>query len=243
MNVAVRSSPNHKQLGIFAREPIPGRVKSRLVPPLDQNEACEVYTAFLSDIFARVAKLRGVRHTVFVAGATSQAKALAPEHFAIEQQVEGSLGDRMLVAFERMLTHAGMAAVIGSDSPDIPLAYIKRAFVKLKHRDVVLGPAVDGGYYLIALKQPHAAVFEQVTWGQATVMNETLDRIESAGLSVGLLPVWYDVDTFESLALLNNVVRATRLEGKRGLANVRAALAKLEHRFQTDTQPANRRRP
>ena len=210
----------YRKLGVFARIPAAGRVKSRLVPPLSERDAYELYRAFVADFFRRLERLKKVDTTVFFTGGDDPAdlQALAPQRFGFVQQRGETLGDRMAHAFETMIEDEGtIAVVVGSDSPDLPLTYIKRALLKLKHRDVVLGPASDGGYYLIGLKRPRPVLFSGPAWGTDTVLESTLGIVRDKGLSCSLLPVWYDVDDAQSLALLRNLVMARRIENQNGL--------------------------
>jgi len=202
-----------RKLGIFVKIPTPGQVKTRLVPPLEPDQACELYTAFLMDLFARLTRLKKLSGTVFYAGGDPAAlEELVPDRYALVAQEGEDLGERMAGAFEEMLAGEGSSAVlIGSDSPDIPLPFVKRAFQKLKNADVVLGPAFDGGYYLIGMKRPIRPVFEGIAWSEPTVMRDTLERIRAANLSLAMLPPWYDVDSADSLALLQTMLAAKRI--------------------------------
>jgi uncharacterized protein len=219
-----------KKLGIFCREPEPGKVKTRLTPPLSPEQACTLYEAFLQDLFRRLDKLKKIRPTVFYDGENPEKLiGLVSDRYTLTPQDGADLGERMLHAFEAMTGGEDRAAVIiGSDSPDIPIQYIKRAYIKLKHKDVVLGPSFDGGYYLIGARSPHAGLFERVGWGKSGVLGETLRRVRELGLSLALLPMWYDVDTPDSLDLLRCMIMARRLEGSGLLPESEAALAAME---------------
>jgi rSAM/selenodomain-associated transferase 1 len=167
--------------------------------------------------------------SVFYAGGSpEQLTTLAPKHAALVAQVEGTLGDRLAAAFGHLLESDGPAVVIGTDSPDIPVQYIKRAFTKLKHKDVVLGPAADGGYYLIGMRKPDPRVFENIRWGESTVFADTLTAIENADLSLATLPIWYDVDDEASLATLKSMAQARRLERRDRLHAIETVLDKLD---------------
>jgi rSAM/selenodomain-associated transferase 1 len=221
--------PYPKRLGIFARIPHPGEVKTRLVPPLSDAEACDLYAAFLEDLFRRVAKLKKVSTTVFYTGGEPGVlRAIAPPRFAWVPQEGASLGKRLQNAFETLLRADGYAVMIGSDSPDIPLAYIKRAFVRLKHRDVAIGPACDGGYYLIGMKALRPSLFEGISWSQPSVFEETLIATEREGLSIVTMPPWYDVDNVQALALLRTRVLAKRIQRGDRLISTEAVLARIE---------------
>ena len=220
---------NHvKRLGIFVRPPVPGAVKTRLTPPLTPLQACELYTAFLRDLFRRLARLKGTRVTVFyAAGDVETLHPLLPGHWTLEPQTGADLGERLGAAFARLLAESDRAVIIGSDSPDIPVQYIRRAFQKLKHKDTAIGPATDGGYYLIGLREPAPSLFENVAWGGHTVLAETLANIEKGKRSLATLPVWYDVDDEPSLGVLEAMVSARRLEGRDRLTATETALRSI----------------
>ena len=202
-----------KRLGVFARVPVVGTVKTRLVPPLTPEQACALYIAFLRDLFARLSKLKKVAVTVFYAGEDPEPlRALLPDRFGLAPQRGETLGDRMRSALDTLLDGGGYALLIGSDSPDIPLPFLKRAWVKLKHRDLVLGPAFDGGYYLIGLKTMIPEVFDGIDWGGPAVLRDTLAKAEAGGIGCGILPPWYDVDGADSLAFLRSMLAARRVE-------------------------------
>jgi len=204
----------NNQLGIFARVPSAGSVKTRLFPALSPEGASELYRAFLGDLFERLQPVKAA-HTVFYGGEPADdVRSLMPKSWALVPQTAGDLGARITAAFEHLLGRPGARGVlIGSDSPDLPLAHVRRAFQKLKHRDVVIGPTVDGGYYLIGLRAPAPRLFEGIAWGGPTVLAQTIDATEHAGLTLSLLQPWYDVDDAQSLELLRALCRARRLGG------------------------------
>lgn len=203
----------NKRLGVFVRVPEVGRVKTRLIPPLTPEQACDLYSAFLSDLFARLAKLKKVAGTVFFAGeGREQLRAIVPGRFELAPQRGATLGERMRNAFEVLLQGGGYAVLIGSDSPDIPLVYLKRAYLKLKHRDLVLGPAFDGGYYLIGLRRILPSLFDGIGWGTPAVLRQTLEKVRDHGIDCALLPPWYDVDDVGSLSILHSMLLARKIE-------------------------------
>ncbi len=219
-----------RKLGIFAKIPVPGNVKTRLVPPLSGEDACLLYTAFLSDLFARLEKLKKLLITVFYTGGDdpSALRTLAPDRFRFVVQEGRDLGERLGNGFEHLLRDDGSTAVmIGSDSPDIPLTFVKRAFLKLKHKDVALGPASDGGYYLIGVKKAHPELFSGPTWGTSTVFEQTLEIIRDRGLSCSLLPLWYDVDDTHTLALLRSMLLGRQIERGDRLRHTERAMREI----------------
>ena len=120
-----------------------------------------------------------------------------------------------------------MAVIVGSDSPDLPIPFIKRAFLKLKHKDVVLGPCADGGYYLIGAKRTHAALFEDIRWGESSVLEETLKKIGSERLTLSMLPLWYDIDDVHTLSLLRAILLANRIEKSGRLLSTEKVMARI----------------
>lgn len=224
-----------RHLGIFVRIPEPGLVKTRLVPPLSPEEASLLYRAFLRDLFARLEKLKKVSVTVFFSdGEPAPLRDIMPDRFHLVRQEGESLGERLRNGFRHLLADNGsMAVIIGSDSPDLPLAFIKRAFLKLKHKDIVLGPASDGGYYLIGLKSPLPELFENVSWGTPSVLEETLQQVRASSLSCALLPLWYDVDDVHSLALLRSMLLGRRIQKSGGLQHTERVLDNVFSRGRT----------
>jgi rSAM/selenodomain-associated transferase 1 len=216
-----------KHLGVFVKVPEQGKVKTRLVPPLSGEEACRLYTAFVIDLFARLSKLKKVHGTVFYAGGEPGVLTdLVPDRYELVPQEGATLGERLQAAFRTLLNGADRTAVIiGSDSPDIPIQYIKRAFLKLKHKDVALGPAADGGYYLVGLKEPAPEIFDGVEWGGHLVLEQTLEHIKQQELALSLMPLWYDIDTAASLQLLCDMIRARRIERSGRLMATEAVLS------------------
>jgi len=219
-----------KRLGVFAHISKAGvhagADTSRLTPPLGPEEASRMYTAFLSDLLSRLKALKKTRVTVFCDGDDPVRPAeLIPRNFEREPQRGVELGERLQTAFSSLLKETNRTAVIiGSDSPDLPIQYVKRAFLKLKHKDVVIGPASDGGYYLIGLKSPAPALFDGIGWSGARALRDTVERAEACGLSLSLLPLWYRVDSPSSLSLLSDMMRARRIEKSLRLQATEAAL-------------------
>jgi hypothetical protein len=214
---------------VFVRAPAAGRVKTRLTPPLSPQQANDLYLAFLVDLCGRLRDSTKYRPTIFLAGArVPQLDEVLDPRWPVVAQAEGHLGDRLRAAFDLLLREPGeRAVVIGSDSPDLPLAYLKRAFMLLKHRDVVIGPAVDGGYYLIGLRRPAPSLFEGNHWGTELVLDKTLDAVERDNLTLGLLAPWYDVDDDASLHFFASLNRARRIAGANRLRASERALDAL----------------
>lgn len=195
---------NRRALIIFAKTPLPGAVKTRLVPPLTPEDAADLYACMLQDTLALAQPLVGITPFIFYQedpGAADYFAAIAPGVPAAPQQGE-ALGERMRRAFMAIFG-AGFSevAIIGSDAPDLPAEYLYEAFTQLEyeHTDVVIGPAADGGYYLLALKRVWDELFADIPWSSADVLAATLARAGDLQLGVARLPLWYDLDTPEEL--------------------------------------------
>ncbi len=194
----------NKALIIFAKRPVPGRVKTRLSPPLSPEQAAELYRCMLEDILAKTANLAGVDQRIFYEpdeDAAAFFSGIAAGVTCAPQEGK-DLGERMANAFEELLAEGyGRVAIIGTDLPDLPLGYVEDAFELLEsgEHDAVFGPAEDGGYYLLAMGEMHGELFRDVPWSTGEVLQKSLERGKEAGLSVALLPVWHDVDTADDL--------------------------------------------
>jgi len=135
-----------------------------------------------------------------------------PRVFADSEQEQG---DRWVAAFSELLLEPGdRAVIIGSDCPDVPLPFLKRAFQVLKHRDLVIGPSFEGGCYLIGLRRNAPGLFRNIHWGSATVLEEMLDAIERERMTLALVPPWHRVHDAESLRAFETLNRARRMAGK-----------------------------
>jgi hypothetical protein len=228
MILSVKPDMAYKKIGIFVKTPSPGASPPRLSPPLSPEEACNLHRAFVADLIVRVCRLKKVAATVFYAWReTAAIEGLLPAKTALLPQRGDSPGEKLDNAFQTLLLGGSPACVIGSDSPDVPLAYIKRAFVKLKHRDVVLGPSLDGGCYLIGLRKPAREILRGISLGEPRVLDDTLARVESQGLSLGILPPWYGVGGAASLSLLKSMMAARRIAGGERLPRVERALSSI----------------
>ncbi|UFS72467.1 TIGR04282 family arsenosugar biosynthesis glycosyltransferase [Geomonas sp. RF6] len=186
-------------LAVFAKAPVPGAVKTRLSPQLTSSESAELYRCMLLDTVQRVSLLPWDPF-IFYEGERAFFEGACPG-IPLLPQVEAGLGERMAAAVESTLALGyGASMVIGTDVPDLPLSYLEEGVRLLKSgADVVFGPAADGGYYLVGLKRVERAIFQGIRWSTSSVLAESLKRAESAALKAGLLPLWYDVDSYEDL--------------------------------------------
>jgi rSAM/selenodomain-associated transferase 1 len=195
----------------MARAPSAG--KTRLAPYLSPRRLEALRRALLADTLDEVAHARGAEDeaVVFVAPAGSEAEiaTLTAQPFSYVSQPDGDLGQRMKAAFEELLIgrRCEAALLVGSDIPLLDGGMLAEAGEAVRSIDgVVLGPADDGGYYLIGMSQLHAAVFDGVAWGTATVLEETLRAAERAAISTRLIRRAFDVDTIEDLQRVERVL-------------------------------------
>jgi uncharacterized protein len=203
-------------MAIMAKAPRAGKVKTRLAPPLTLEQSAALNICFLKDTAENLATVDGAEGLICYTPVSDEAAfdGLLPESFKLIAQRGDKFGERLLAATEDILACGyGSVCLIDSDSPTVPKAAFEQAVAELAREGdrVVLGPSHDGGYYLIGLKQAHAAVFENITWSTASVLDETMERTRDAGIEVVLLPLWYDVDDAATLAVLREEV----IEGKR----------------------------
>lgn len=209
---------------MLAKWPRAGRAKRRLGRTVGSNGATSLAHAFLADTLA-LSSCCGADEVV-VAYAPPAARAsfvkLAPGTRLVAQP-RAAFGGRLQSALAAGHAAGKRVVLIGTDSPTLPTALVRRGFARLERADCVLGPAMDGGYYLIGAREPlPRSLFASVPWSSDAVVAETLRRARDAGLRVALLPPWYDVDDEAGLA---------RLATDRGLArapHTRTALLRLE---------------
>jgi rSAM/selenodomain-associated transferase 1 len=195
-------------LALMAKVPFAGEVKTRLIPPLNPEEAAILSSCFLRDMTTNLADLNANGTEVVLlytpADAETLLRDLLPGFRLFAQQGE-TLGERLINAAAQLLS-SGFESVclINSDSPTLPGEILTTAAATLTQKGdrVVLGPSQDGGYYLIGLKRPHRYLFERIAWSTADVLAHTIKRAAEINLPVELLPMWYDVDDAATLRLL-----------------------------------------
>lgn len=202
-------------LAMMIKSPRAGASKTRLVPPLTYEEAAALSVCFLSDTAANIAevcdlKAEGTNAVEGVAvytpvGAEEAFDGLLPQSFALLAQRGDSFGERLFYAASDLLQLGyESCCLIDSDSPTLPSALLAGAVEELGRPGdrIVLGPADDGGYYLIGMKRAHPRLFADIAWSTAEVCAQTIERAREINLEVGLLPAWYDVDDAATLRRL-----------------------------------------
>jgi uncharacterized protein len=202
-----------KGLIVFAREPLPGTVKTRLATSLGDWAAAELYDSMLRDVLTGVQQLGGVDTVVYWACEEGSLPLLAERYqCSSRRQKPGDLGQRMQGAFEEMFADGcELCCIIGSDAPDLPLPYIQEAYRVLAAlpAEIVLGPCRDGGYYLLGMRQVWPQLFTNIMWSSAAVLDQSLTAAEDSGLTVSMLPEWQDIDTLEDLQAFKERTRKT----------------------------------
>ena len=184
---------------IFAKPPEPGSVKTRLIPELGPERAAELAEAFLEDTVAMVRTLDWAE-CIIAATARFARSYFKPDEVWL--QSEGDLGERLEKVLRLALKRRPIVLAIGADSPGLPAAYLESARQALTTADAVLGPSIDGGFYLIGLKECPVGVLEEIQWSHSTTLASTVAKLEQFGLKTVLINPWYDVDGHEDLERL-----------------------------------------
>ena len=203
----------------MSKAPRPGKVKTRLAPPLTLEQSAALNICFLRDTTSNIAEVakQGIAAGIICYTPVGDEEAfdgLLPDGFALIAQRGDGFGERLHCAATDLLSCGfGAVCLIDSDSPTLPHEALVAAVDALMHPGdrVVLGGSDDGGYYLIGLKAAHPEPFERITWSTGSVFEETCERVAEAGLQMMELPLWYDVDDGATLRVLADEL----LEGKR----------------------------
>jgi rSAM/selenodomain-associated transferase 1 len=216
-----------RQLAIFAKYWEPGRAKTRLARDLGSAAACRLSRAFLVTALQRLAQVADRRTLVFApADRRTEFAALAASEWSLVEQAEGDLGARLKQFFTSALrTENDRFVLIGADSPTLPLAYVEQAFRLLESYPVVLGPAADGGYYLVGARHRPPPIFDRIDWSTSAVWRQTLDRLREAECPYAELPPWYDVDELADFERLRAELAAHRSDSADEFALLRLEVA------------------
>jgi len=225
---------------LFVKYPEKGKVKLRLSVDINEDIVQDLYRCFVQDTLTRVKKIDSQLFICFFpVEAQKKFRKWLGSTLLFLSQNGVDLGERMKNCFTDVFTKGFRRAIlIGSDSPDLPKKYIKQAFTILQTRDVVLGPAVDGGYYLIGFNT-HTftpSVFENISWGNQTVFQETMMKIKQAHRSLGRLPIWSDVDTIADLKHLIQRAENTSFKSSQTMTYLRKNHIRLENNNEAKTK-------
>jgi rSAM/selenodomain-associated transferase 1 len=203
-------------LGLFAKRPDPGRVKTRLAADTSPEWAARVADAFLRDTVERFAAVPARRVLAFTPpDAQDFFAALVGGRFELTPQADGDLGCRLgSFADGHLRAGARKVVLVGTDSPTLPVEWVTQAFAELDSADVILGPATDGGYYLIGLTPNAPPLFDGIVWSGPDVLRATVERLTGTPHRLALLPAWYDVDTFDDWRVLRGHLTALKRSGR-----------------------------
>ncbi|MGH7933889.1 MAG: TIGR04282 family arsenosugar biosynthesis glycosyltransferase [Candidatus Binataceae bacterium] len=201
-----KTATTRPTLIVFAREPTPGETKTRLIPRVGAANAAALADAFTRDALTKAHDL-GERVVIAAAAPNGVAnsryfRALARQFHAagVIEQGTGNLGVRMARVVAPYC--AGGAILIGTDTPSLPRKMLACSLELLRRVPVVLGPSLDGGYYLVGVRGPLPDIFRGIRWGGGRVLEQTLKRLRRDHIPYRLAPSWYDVDRWSDLMLL-----------------------------------------
>lgn len=251
---ASRVTSSDSALIIFAKAPIAGQVKTRLCPPLTPDEAASLHGSFVLDAVER-SKTAIATHRLLLDRYLACAPSARHVFFQILEERHGvklldqvgeDLGARMAHACSTVFSSGyQQVLLVGTDVPSLPLDTYRDALAVLADHDLVLGPARDGGYYLIGLKRPAPELFADIPWSTDRVLDLTRQKADRLGFKTGLLPAQRDIDTIDDLfalieeANLGHEARGARLEVKHKKGNIplsprtQGALELIAHRLRT----------
>ncbi len=203
MSIRSQTILDYQRILLFVRAPQRGHVKTRLARRLGADQTLALYRCFVEDIITTL-KIGPYPTSIFYTPADqgSALKAWLGSCAGYHPQIGIDLGQRMQTAFNQTFCEPVKHAVlIGSDFPDLDIEVIREAFTALQENEVVIGPATDGGYYLIGFQKNAVSsdIFNGVEWGTSQVFQQTLALIQAAKLRYHTLPAWQDIDTYDDL--------------------------------------------
>lgn len=206
MNQSVNRQSSGAALVIFAKAPVPGEVKTRLCPPLTPDEASSLHGSLVLDVLEKARGAAGMdRWLACLPAADHVFFQIMEERYGVRllDQAGRDLGERMAAAFQALFERGyRRVLLVGTDVPLLPASIFGQANGLLASHDLVLGPALDGGYYLIGLTRPTPALFTDIPWSTDRVCALTQAKAEALGLKTSTLPAFRDLDTIEDLLAL-----------------------------------------
>lgn len=197
----VRRNPT-PALAIFARTPVPGRVKTRLIPLLGSSGAAHFQAALISDTVGKVDGVGRPAARYFFYTGRDRPAPNSLRGCVVKRQEGRDLGERLARAFRQLLRRHSQVVVMGTDSPALSPRLVRQALAELRICDAVLGPCPDGGYYLVGLRRLKAGIFGRIRWGTRSAFRDTLRNLLRAGFSCSILEAVGDVDRPEDLERL-----------------------------------------
>jgi uncharacterized protein len=188
---------------IFSKFPEPGQVKTRLIPFVGEGVATQLYQRLLTNTLAVAAGLNVSIKLCYGSGSLLQWQEYLGVGYSLHPQVGNDLGSRLAHALETASRSGVKVLMIGCDCPGLTTTVLQAAFDALDTADLVLGPALDGGYYAIGTNHYYSELFQGITWSTATVLSETVAIAESLGLRIAYLETLRDVDRPEDLEIVD----------------------------------------
>ena len=187
---------------IFAKNPVLGKVKTRLAKTIGDEKALEVYKELLEHTSTETGRIKADRYVFFSDDIPENDSIWPDTSFIYEAQEGDKLGERMHHAFQTVLDIGyDKVLIVGSDCFELTFDLIEKAFEELEETDVVIGPARDGGYYLLGMKELIPTVFEDIEWSTDTVFDSTIEALIQSKKTWYELPILSDIDTEEDLHL------------------------------------------
>jgi rSAM/selenodomain-associated transferase 1 len=207
-------TPMSHHLIIFTRYPEPGKTKTRMIPALGAAGAAQLQRQMTEHTLAQVWGLKRLRRVIpevhFTGATQEQMQDWLGTDWVYRPQGSGDLGERLVAAFAGVFAGGGESAIaIGIDCPSLTPAILNQGFEQLQDHDLVMGSALDGGYYLIGLRQPTPALFDNINWGTSQVQQQTVNIAQNRGLHLAYLPTLQDVDRPEDLPIWEQVVNVS----------------------------------
>lgn len=218
----------------MAKQPLPGEVKTRLIPAIGAESAALLAQAFLEDTLQCITSLKWARPILACTGPVTQ-------HSVCERwiQAEGDLGTRQENVLRRAIESSHSAILIGADCPGLPISFLEEARNALAHYDAVLGPSHDGGYYLIGLRYCPRGLLAGIPWSQPDTFIQALSKLQDTGMRVAVIDPWFDIDTPEDLATLAKRIFSNEIRAPHTALALRRAFRSNLAEVQDRARPAN----
>jgi rSAM/selenodomain-associated transferase 1 len=196
---------------IFAKPPVPGQVKRRLSKSMGLEAGAELAYAFLQDSWAAFARVNWVR-PILVTTERHESLGEFLQSAEIWFQGVGTLGERLERILSRALEVSDIALAVGGDTPGLPARLLEQARAALQTADAVLGPAEDGGFYLLGLRRCPRGLLQGIEWSSEDTHRQTRKRLENHGLSLAETERWFDIDVPEDLWRFHRLLKAGQVE-------------------------------
>ena len=181
---------------MLVKAPRPGLAKSRIAQTAGPQRALAIHRELVDSVLKGIGSLSEVELRFMPEDAEPDIRPWVQKTWTAQPQGDGDLGARLVRAFEEAFAAgAERVVVIGSDCPEVRTSDVRSAWAELRTHDLVVGPAIDGGYWLLGLRAPQPALFEEIAWSSDQVLGQTLQRARSLGLRIQLLRILGDVDT------------------------------------------------